>query len=65
MRFRSKIDNKIYIVHTFETYGDDIGLEYVTEDGSECEFSGIGINGGRTSYDSLSQILEYWEDVND
>ena len=63
MRLKSKIDNKIYLVHTFETYGDRLGLEYVTEDGSECKFFSIGVNGGRTSYDSLNQILKYWEDV--
>ena len=63
MRLKSKIDGKIYNVYSFETYGDDIGLEYMTEDGSECKFSGIGVNGGRTGYDSLAQIMKYWGDV--
>lgn len=65
MRLRSKIDGKIYQVWTFETYTDDIGLEYVTEDGSPCEFSGIGINGGRTGYSSLAQIYRYWADLDE
>ena len=63
MRLKSKIDGKIYLAHTFDTYTDDFGLEYVAEDGSESNLSAIATNGGRTGYSSIAQMLQYWEDA--
>lgn len=63
MRLKSKIDGKIYLVYTFETYSDGFGLEYVTEDGSGSDLSIIGENGGRTTYSSIKEMLQYWEDI--
>ena len=63
MRLKSKIDGKIYRAYTFETYTEDLGLEYVTEDGSDSKLSAIGENGGRTGYSSIKEMLKYWEDA--
>ena len=63
MILQSKIDNKLYYVRSVESYDlDSVVLEYVTVDGSKSNLSSIGVNGGRTAYDSIGQLLEYWED---
>lgn len=63
MLLRSKIDGKLYYANSSDSYGEDIVLEYVTVDNSDSNLSGIARNGGRTGYESLKQLLEYWEDV--
>lgn len=62
MLLKSKIDGKIYEARTADSYEDSILLEYTTIDGSTSEVSPLFTNGGRTAYDSISQMLEYWED---
>lgn len=63
MRARSKQDGRVYFLHTVEGYGDSLVFEYVPEDGQPTDLSVVGINFGRTGYDSIKQFLEYWEDV--
>lgn len=62
MLLKSKIDGKIYEAKSADPYDNSILLEYITIDGSKSELSPLFTNGGRTAYDSITQMLEYWED---
>lgn len=63
MRARSKIDGKIYILWSSETFGNDIQLNFVTEDGSRSSLFGVRGKGGSKIYNSLGRIAYDWQEV--